>query len=130
MDVTELAAIAYASATAIVMAFQVALALGARWGAYAMGGRFPGRFPPAMRVAALVQAVVLGVLALVVLSFADLVLPSLARDFPWLIWVAVALSATSVAMNAISRSPGERRIWVPVGLVMLASSLTVALTAG
>lgn len=130
MDVTELAAIAYAIATAIVIAFQIALALGARWGAYAMGGRFPGRFPPAMRVAALVQGVALGVLALIVLSFADLALPSLARDFPWLIWVAVALSAASVAMNAISRSPGERRIWVPVGLVMLASSLTVALTAG
>ena len=130
VNVTELAAIAYAIATAIVIAFQVALALGAPWGAYAMGGRIPGRLPAAMRVAALVQAVVLGVLAVVVLSFAGLAAPSLARDFPWLIWVAVAVSAASVAMNAVSRSPGERRTWVPVGLVLLASSLTVALTAG
>ncbi len=130
MDVTELAAIVYALATAVVVAFQVALALGAPWGAYAMGGRIPGRLPAAMRAAALVQAVVLGVLALVVLSFAGLASPSLARDFPWLIWVAVIVAAVSVAMNLASRSPGERRTWVPVGLVLLASSLTVALTAG
>jgi cytochrome bd-type quinol oxidase subunit 2 len=130
VDGTELAAIAYSLATVVVIAFQVALALGAPWGAYAMGGRNPGRLPAAMRAAALVQAVVLGGLALVVLSFAGLAVPSLAEDFPWLIWVAVAVSAASVAMNAVSRSPGERRTWVPVGLVLLASSLTVALTAG
>jgi hypothetical protein len=130
MIVTELAAIVYALASTVVVAFQVALALGAPWGAYAMGGRIAGRLPPAMRVAALVQAVVLGVLALVVLSFAGLAVPSLARDFPMLAWLAVAVSAASVVMNAISRSPGERRTWVPVGLLMLASSLTVALTAG
>ena len=66
MTATELAAIVYALATAVVVGFQVALAAGAPWGEYAMGGRFPGRFPPAMRAGALVQAVVLALLALVV----------------------------------------------------------------
>ena len=41
-----------------------------------MRGRIPGRLPAAMRVAGLVQAVVLGVLAVVVLSFAGLAAPS------------------------------------------------------
>ena len=130
VDVTELAAITYTVATAGVIAFQVALAFGAPWGAYAMGGSTPGRLPPAMRVAAVVQAAVLGMLAVVVLSSADLVFPSLAGDLPWLIWVAVLVSAVSVGLNTVSRSPGERRVWVPVGLVLLASSLVVALTAG
>jgi hypothetical protein len=129
MDVTVLAATTYAVVTAGVIVFQVALALGAPWGAYAMGGAFPGRFPPAMRVAALAQAVVLGVLAVVVLSSAGLTWPSLAQAIPWLIWVAVAVAAISVVLNAISRSAGERRIWVPVGLVLALSSVTVALTA-
>ena len=111
MNVTALTAITYAVVTTGVIVFQVALALGAPWGAYAMGGAFPGRFPPAMRVAALVQAAILGVLAVVVLSDADLLLPALADELPWLIWVAVAVSMASVAMNAISRSAGERRIW-------------------
>ena len=130
MDVTALAAITYTIATAGVITFQVAMALGAPWGAYAMGGASPGRFPPAMRVAALIQAAVLGALAVVVLSHAGLALPSLAEAYPWLIWVAVAVSALSVLLNAITRSAGERRIWLPVALTLLVCSVTVALTAG
>jgi hypothetical protein len=124
MDIVTLAALAYLAATLVVVVFQLALALGAPWGAYAMGGRVPGRFPPAVRLLALVQALVLGLLALVVLESAGLVSLGLAD---WLVWVAVAVSALSVTMNAASRSPGERRLWVPVGLVLLASSLVVAL---
>lgn len=124
---TTAAALLFTVVTAGVVVFQCALALGAPWGAYAMGGRFPGRYPPAMRIAALVQAVVLGLVALVVLSAAGLVLPSLAQSLPWLIWLAVAFSAVSLVLNAITPSAGERKIWVPVAVVMLASSLVVAL---
>jgi hypothetical protein len=129
VDLDTVAALAYLAATLLVVGFQVALALGAPWGAYAMGGRFPGRFPPTMRVLALVQAVVLGLLALVVLATAGLIAPRSSMELPWLIWVPVAGSALSVVANAASRSPGERRLWVPVGLVLLVSSLVVALTA-
>ena len=110
-----------------VVAFQFALALGAPWGAYAMGGSFPGRFPPPLRVAAAVQGVVIALLAVVVLADAGVVLPEIAATFPWLIWVPVAVSALAVVLNAISRSAGERRIWVPVAVVLLVSSLIVAL---
>ena len=37
------------------------------------------------------------------------------------------MDAVSVVMNAVSPSLGERRLWVPVGLAMLVSSLLVAL---
>jgi hypothetical protein len=33
-----------------------------------------------------------------------------------------------VVLNAASRSAGERRIWVPVTVVMLASALAVAVS--
>ena len=118
----------FAVVTLGVIAFQIALALGAPWGAYAMGGAFPGRYPPRLRVAAVIQAIVLVVVAVVVLSAAGLVLPELADGFPWLIWVVMGLTALGVVLNAISRSAGERRIWVPVTLVLLLSSLTMALT--
>ena len=124
------AAIVFAAVTAGVIAFQIALALGAPWGEYAMGGANRGRLPPAMRVAAVVQALVLALLALAVLTRAGLVDVPVLRDLPWLVWVAVAFSAVSLVLNGISRSPGERRIWVPVALVMLGSSLVVALTTG
>ena len=59
MNIRRIAGIVYAVATAIVVAFQIALALGAPWGAYAMGGAYPGQFPPELRIAALVQAGIL-----------------------------------------------------------------------
>lgn len=127
MDVVALAALAYLAGTLLVVGFQIALALGAPWGAYAMGGRFPGRFPLSLRLLALVQAVVLGLLGLVVASAAGLAGLRLSAELQWLMWLVVGLAALSLAMNAASRSPGERRLWVPVASVMLASSLVVAL---
>jgi hypothetical protein len=128
--VTEAAAVIFAIAVAGIVAFQVGLGLGAPWGAYAMGGRYPGRFPPPMRIAAVVQAVVLIVLALLVLSVAGLVLPSIGRALPWVAWIAVAFSAVSLVLNLVTPSAVERRLWAPVGAVLLVTSLAVALTAG
>ena len=127
---TAAAAILFAVVTAGVIAFQIALALGAPWGAYAMGGAFPGRYPPRLRVAAVAQAVILAAIAVIVLSTADVALPAIADSFPWLIWVVVVLMALGVFLNAISRSAGERRIWVPVTAILLIASLVVALRPG
>lgn len=66
------ASILYGGLSAGVVAFEVALALGAPWGAYAMGGAFRGRYPTSMRVAAVAQAVVILLMAAVVLSRAGL----------------------------------------------------------
>jgi hypothetical protein len=121
------AALLFAAVSVGVVTFQVALALGAPWGEYAMAGRFPGRYPPAMRVGALIQAVVIGLIGLVVLSDADIVLPAIADGLPWLIWIVVAVSTVGVVLNLISPSAGERRLWVPVAIVMLATSFVVAL---
>jgi hypothetical protein len=129
MDATAIAAIVFAVVAGGVIVFQLALTLGAPWGAYAMGGAFPGRLPTSMRVAAVVQAVVIGLLSMGVLSAAGIVLPSLREAAPWLVWTAVVFSAVAVVLNAISRSAGERKVWVPVSLVMLISSLLVALDA-
>ncbi len=123
MDIQAIAAIVFAVVAGGVVVFQFALALGAPWGAYAMGGSFPGRFPPPLRVAAVVQGLVIALFAVVVLSDAGVVLPEIAAAFPWLIWVPVAVSALAVVLNAISRSAGERRISVPVAVVLLTSSL-------
>jgi hypothetical protein len=127
VDIQAVAGLVFAVVAVGVVAFQLALALGAPWGAYAMGGSFPGRFPTALRVAAVVQGLVIGLLAVAVLSDAGVAVPDIAAEFPWLIWVPVAVSALAVVLNAISRSAGERRIWVPVAVVLLVSSLVVAL---
>jgi hypothetical protein len=120
------AALIFAVLTAGVMLFQLALALGAPWGAYAMGGAFPGVFPPAMRVAALVQIAVLGVVALVILARAGLILPAWRRASRWLAWVVVGLLAVGTILNLITPSRMERLIWAPVAAALFLSALRVA----
>jgi len=130
MDLADWAALLFATVVAGVIAFQIALALGAPWGSYAMGGGSPGRFPAGLRAAAVVQAALLAVSSVVVLSRAGLVLPASSDASRWLIWFVVAISLVAVLLNGISRSSAERRIWVPVAVVMLGCSLLVATMAG
>ena len=128
MKIHRLAAIVYGIVTLFVIGFQVALAAGVPWGKYAMGGAYPGQFPPELRVGAIVQAIILALLALVVLSHAGMALPKWSKASRWMIWVIVAFSALSLVLNLITPSADERAIWAPVALVMLISCVTVAIS--
>ena len=130
MRTTRVAAIVFAVLTAGVVMFQLALALGAPWGSYAMGGKFSGAYPPTMRVAAVVQAALLVFVALVVLARGGVALRSWARLARWAMWVVVALSAVGLVLNLITPSGGERAIWAPVSAVLLACSIIVAVSKG
>lgn len=127
MNIRRTAAWIYAILSAVVVAFQIALAGGAPWGAYAMGGANPGQFPPPLRLAALVLALLLAAMALVVLSRAGLILLRWSRASRWLIWFVVAFAAVSLVLNLITPSAGERAIWAPVVLLLLLSSAVVAI---
>ena len=120
-------AVVHALATAVVVAFQLGVAAGKAWGEYTMGGRYRGRLPPVMRVAALVQAVVLALLAVIVLDAAGLVGLDWTEDIEWLPFVPVVVAAQTHVLNASSRSEPERRTWTPVAIVLLVSSLAVAI---
>jgi hypothetical protein len=124
------AALLYAGVSVGVFVFQVALAAGAPWGAYAMGGAFPGQFPLALRIAALAQAALIVGMAVIVLSRAGLVLPGWSGVTRWLVWLVVAFAAVSLVLNLITPSAGERAIWAPVALLLLASSTVVATKTG
>jgi hypothetical protein len=123
------AAIVYGVVTLGIVVFQLALAAGAPWGEFAMGGSNPGVYPPALRVAAVVQAVILGVFALIVLSRAGVLLASWKRAARWLIWVVVALAAVSLVLNLATPSAGERAVWAPVAVVMLVCVVVVAVSS-
>jgi hypothetical protein len=122
------AAILFAGWIAAVALFQLALAAGAPWGEYAMGGAFPGVFPPAMRIAALIQIPVLGLLAAIVLARAGLALPGWAPASRKLVWVVVGLLAIGLILNLVTPSHLERLIWAPVAGLLLLTSLRVALS--
>lgn len=126
MTLKRAAALVCAIITAGVVAFQIALAAGAPWGEFAMGGAFPGQFPLELRIAALVQAALLAGMALVVLARAGLIFPGWSRVSRWLIWFVVASAALSLVLNLATPSAGERAIWAPTALLMLLSSAIVA----
>ena len=128
MPSPQLAARAFAVLTGLVCLFQLALALGAPWGAYAMGGAFPGTFPPAMRAAAAVQIAILAVIAAVVLSAAGLTIQAWRPVARRMVWIVVALLAVGVVLNLITPSSLERLIWAPVALLLFLSALRVALS--
>ena len=125
---TRMAAFLYAIISSGVVAFQIALAAGAPWGAFAMGGAFPGQFPPALRIAALIQAALLVGMAVVVLARADLILPRWSRVSRWLVWIVVAFAVLSLILNLITPSAGERAVWSPIAFLLLISSSIVAFT--
>ncbi|HXQ34171.1 MAG TPA: hypothetical protein VN843_09175 [Anaerolineales bacterium] len=129
MAMRRVAAIIYVIISLGVVAFQLALAAGAPWGAYAMGGAFPGQFPPALRIAAIIQAVLLVGMAAVILARAGLILPGWSRVSRRLIWFVVAFAAVSFILNLITPSAGERAIWAPAALLLLISSAMVAFSS-
>ena len=100
------AALLYTAVSVGVVIFQIMLAAGAPWGAYAMGGAFPGQFPLALRIAALAQAALIAGMAIVVLSRAGLVLAGWSEVTRWLVWCVVALAAVSLVLNLMTPSAG------------------------
>lgn len=127
MTIRRTSALLYAIISGVVVAFQIALAAGAPWGEYAMGGAFPGQFPPVLRIAALIQATLLVGMAVIVLARAEF-LAVWSRASRWLIWIVVGFSALSFVLNLITPSAGERAIWAPIAFLLLISSAVVALT--
>jgi len=110
----------------VVVLFQLALALGMPWGAASMGGKYPRKYPPFMRVIALVNMVIIGFTAIIVLSRAQLMFNGFS-DFSRIgIWFVVGFYFLGTIMNTITPSKIER-IWVPVVLTMCICALIVAL---
>ena len=112
--------------TGIIILFQAGLAMGMPWGVASMGGRFPGKYPPKMRVAAIVNILLMLFVAAITLSKAGLFLPQMLPFAAVAIWGVVVLFLAGTIMNTITPSKIER-IWAPVALIQLITSLIVAL---
>ena len=124
---TPILAVAACVLWAALAVFQISLAAGAPWGAFAWGGQHDGTLPGRLRVGSAVSVLLYAVFALVTLDRAGLTdaLPT-AVVVP-AAWVLVAYLALGVVMNAISRSRAERMTMTPTILVLLVCTLVVAL---
>jgi cytochrome bd-type quinol oxidase subunit 2 len=124
---TALAAKVFLALTCLVVAFQLALAAGAPWGELTMGGAVRGQMPPRMRAIALGSAVLLTGFGAIVAARAHLAFPRWRRTSRWLVWVVAAYSIVGVVLNALTPSPRERALWLPVAVVLAVCAVIVAL---
>ncbi len=125
------AALLYATLIALITSFQIALVAGVPWGEAAWGGTHRGVLPSHLRWASAASVPLLVFLAWIVLVRAGL----LSAGVKWqsrtrkLAWIVVVYSALGVLANAMTTSPLERLIWLPVAIALLLTSLVVARSA-
>jgi hypothetical protein len=121
------ALIAIALIGALVV-FQLALALGAPYGAAAWGGRIPGVLPRKLRIASAVAGIVVyPLMAVVILAAAGLIGDDwLSIDPAVAMWILTGFFALGAIVNAVSRSAPER-IWAPVSAVLALCCALIAL---
>ena len=111
---------------AALAVFQVLLVAGVPLGRFAWGGRHDV-LPAGYRVGSAVSIALYGFFALLVLRAAGRidVLPSGFAQVA--IWVLTAYFALGIAMNAASRSRGERLVMTPVAALLAGACLVLAL---
>ena len=127
MSVHQAVAVTAAGGFGVVVAFQVALALGAPWGAAAWGGTTHGPLPANLRIASAVAGTVWAVAAVIVLRRAGCHVVALPTGLAWWgTWILVGVLAVGAVMNLASASPWERYGWGPFTLVLAGLCLVVA----
>jgi hypothetical protein len=119
-----------ARAAAVVMmgvaVFQVALVLGAPWGAYTQGGRTAGALDTTGRVLAAVSCALLLLMAAAILAR---VREGPLGDAPprlvtALAWFTTVLSGLTVALNLATQSSSERALFGPITVLLFALVVT------
>ena len=120
-------AIIFTVFTGIVILFQGCLAAGLPWGKASMGGKYPGKYPPKMRMVAVINMILLSFIATIVLSEADLMFPQLKTISGIGIWFVVIFFFIGTIINTITPSKIER-IWAPVALIQMTTSIIVAIS--
>jgi len=128
MNVVTTAALVQVVIALGVVVFQLALAVGAPWGEYTMGGQNKGRLPRSLRIGATVSAVIMLAQAEHYLAQEGVPPPLLDVSGSNVVnWIWFGFSIAGLTVNSISRSKKERNTWVPVLLASATCTLLVAL---
>lgn len=123
----KIAAVVAVLFLAVIIAFQLALALGAPLGKAAWGGQHQGVLPRRLRIASGVAAfVIYPFIVVAILGSADLI----GEDSPYgrggqLMWVFVGLFTLGGIANLVSRSTIER-YWAPVSIAIAICCAVIA----
>lgn len=116
-------ALVFAALSAVVVLFHLSAIAGAPVGHLTMAGRWPGRLPPAARALSAVSASLTAGVAGIAAVHGGLVTAALPG---WTVWVPVGFAALATLANAATPSAPERRLWLPVTLVLLGAAVGLA----
>jgi hypothetical protein len=125
--ISHIAAILFACLAAVGLVFQIALACGAPWGEFTLGGKYRGRLPRAVRIVAALSGCLIAGFALIVLARAGLVLADTGAASRWPIWLVIGYCILGAVANSITPSHRERMLWLPILVLMLGSSAIVGM---
>ena len=130
VELVSVAAVVVAVLSLALVTFQIALAVGAPWGAAAYGGQHRGVLPGRLRVASAIAVPVWAGVALVLLSRAGIPVWAPLPE-AWLVvatWVVAGVLVVSVLLNTVTRSRVERAVALPAAVLMLAATVVIALS--
>jgi len=122
----SLAAQIFRMLAAMVAVFQAALVIGAPWGRLTWGGRYPGVLPWSMRGAAALSLLLMVAFAWIIGVRAGSRGSRWQRRTRGVAWIVVSYCGLGVFANALTPSPWERVLWLPVVALMLFTSVRVA----
>lgn len=120
--------IAFVALIALLALFQLALAFGVPWGAFAWGGQHPGTLPTGYRIASAASILIYGFIAALALDRTGLIEVFPGAFSPVGMWVVFGYLSLGVLMNAISRSKPERYTMTPVAVALAVLALLIALS--
>jgi hypothetical protein len=109
-----------------VAAFQVALFLGAPWGAYTQGGETEGALDASGRVVAAVSCAILLVMAAAILARAGEgpLENAPKRLVTALAWFTTIYSGLAVVLNLVTQSSSERAVFAPIAILLFVLVVT------
>ncbi|TXI90451.1 MAG: hypothetical protein E6Q34_08895 [Burkholderiaceae bacterium] len=116
----------YLGLSVLVLLFLAALIVGAPWGELTLGGKWRGPLPMKVRLIPLLSIGIIAFFMVIVLARSGLRFPTLSEFSAKGIWIVVAYNVLGVVANSLTPSPRERRLWVPVLIAMLTTSLILA----
>ena len=109
-----------------IAAFQVALVLGAPWGAYTQGGETEGALDTSGRVFAAVSCSILLLLAAAILARVGEgpLKNAPGRLVTALAWLTTVYTALAVVLNLATQSSSERAVFAPTAILLLVLVVT------
>lgn len=123
----EISTFVFTALIGVTIIFHLLLLFGMPWGEATMGGKYKGKLPMKMRIVSFISILILLLFAIIVSVEANILWSHFKSYSEIGIWFVVGYSALGIVMNTITPSKIERKIWVPVTVLLFVSSLIVAL---